>query len=309
MAQKPDFYEPDRIGTLFYPDINRIASEASSSGLSPSANDYQVVHLLIIDMQIDFCHKQGSLYVPGAEADIQRLIDFLYTNAEGITKITCSLDTHLPHQIFHPSWWLDQDGEHPPPYTIVKDSDVSTGKWRPLIASKWSASYIEKLNRLAKKELVIWPYHVLTGGIGNSLDPELWSAIFWHAIARNSQPTFLRKGRLPLTEHYSIFQPEIPPPDQAAFGEKHSVLDSIEQGDTIIIAGEAESHCVLESIEDIVEVYEDRPELLGRIYVLKDCMSPVEHPEVDFHSLAMERFTEFAEKGVKFIDSTDPLPF
>jgi nicotinamidase-related amidase len=309
MVKKPDFYEPDRIGTLFYPDINRIASEAFDCGLSPSAGDKRVVLLLIIDMQIDFCHKQGSLYVPGAEDDIRRLIEFLYANAEIITKIFCSLDTHLPYQIFHPSWWSNEHGNHPPPFTIVMDSDITNSKWQPLIAPEWSASYTEKLNRQAKKELVIWPYHVLTGGIGNSLDPELWSAVFWHSIARNSQPTFLRKGKLPLTEHYSIFRPEILPPDHAGFSKKHSVLDSIEQGDTIIIAGEAESHCVLESIEDIVEEYEDRPELLSQIYVLKDCMSPVEHPDVDFHSLAIEQFNKFAEKGVKFIVSTDPLPF
>jgi hypothetical protein len=38
-------------------------------------------------------------------------------------------------------------------------------------------------------------------------------------------------------------------------------------------------------------------------------MSPVVHPAVDFHALALEQFEKFAAQGVRFIDSTDALPF
>jgi hypothetical protein len=38
-------------------------------------------------------------------------------------------------------------------------------------------------------------------------------------------------------------------------------------------------------------------------------MSPVLHPEVDFHAIAMDRFEDFEAQGVNFINSTDPLPF
>jgi nicotinamidase-related amidase len=77
----------------------------------------------------------------------------------------------------------------------------------------------------------------------------------------------------------------------------------------MVIAGEAESHCVLESAEDLVDYYSARPEQLARIHILSDCTSPVQHPDIDFHAMALERFETFARQGLKFINSTDPLPF
>lgn len=134
MAQRPTFYDPQRIGTLFYPDVSRIAGEAASANLPPAASDRQNVHLVIIDMQVDFCHTQGSLHVPGAQDDIRRLVEFIYDNAENITNITCSLDSHLPYQIFHPAWWVNEQGEHPAPFTLITYEDIKEGRWRPLVA-------------------------------------------------------------------------------------------------------------------------------------------------------------------------------
>ena len=77
----------------------------------------------------------------------------------------------------------------------------------------------------------------------------------------------------------------------------------------MIIAGEAESHCVLETVEDLVEEFGNIPGALNKVYFLRDCTSPVVHPDVDFHAIAMQRFTEYERLGVNFIDSTDPVPF
>lgn len=304
----PAFYDPQRIGTLFYPDVAKIAEAAAEAELPPAADDGQITHLLIIDMQVDFCHPGGSLFVPGAVEDIRRTIEFIYDNAERITQISCSLDSHLPHQIFSPSWWTDAEGNHPEPFTLISAEDVSSGRWRPLQEPEWSRHYVEQLEQEAKKQLTIWPYHVGIGSIGQALDPELWSAVFWHSLARRAQPIWLTKGSVPLTEHYSIIQPEVPVPDQPGADKNQAFLDSLAEADTIIIAGEAESHCVLETVEDLVEEFRDRPDMLEKVLLLRDCTSPVVHPEIDFHAIAMERFAAFAEQGVRFIDSTDPLP-
>jgi hypothetical protein len=122
--------------------------------------------------------------------DVRRLIEFIYTNAERISHITCSLDSHYPFQIFHPAWWVDADGKHPLPFTIISAEDVEDGTWRPLFKAELSAQYVKELGQEAKKQLTVWPYHVPIGGVGNALDPELWSAVFWHSIARRSQPTW-----------------------------------------------------------------------------------------------------------------------
>lgn len=306
MADFPSCYDPDRIGTLFYPEVAALAQEAAGAGLPPASQDQQQIQLLIIDMQVDFCHPQGTLHVPGALQDIRRLVEFIYRNAERISNITCSLDSHLPYQIFHPAWWADPEGHHPDPFTVITQEDVKQGRWRPLLEPEWSTAYVRKLEEGAKKQLTIWPYHVPIGGIGNALDPELWSAVFWHSIARKSQPTWWRKGSVPKTEHYSIVQPEIPVP-QVPGGESYSFLEDLEQYDSIIIAGEAASHCVLETLEDLVDEFADKPETLDKIFILRDCTSPVQHPDIDFAALTEKKFAAFEKQGIHFILSTDPL--
>ena len=309
MSNFPSFYDPSRIGTLFYPDVATIAAEATIAGLKPAVEDKENVHLIIIDMQVDFCHEKGSLYVPGSLGDIQRTTEFIYNNAERITNITCSLDSHLPHQIFHPAWWADEGGNHPAPFTLITYDDIKQGKWRPLVAPVQSTNYVKQLEQEAKKQLTIWPYHVMIGSIGNALDPELFTAVLWHSIARKTQPTWLTKGSIPLTEHYSIIQPEVPVPNHPMGGKNKAFLDTLAQADIVVIAGEAESHCVLETVEDLVEDFSGQPEALQKIYFLRDCTSPVLHPDVDFHAIAQARFADFAKQGVNFINSTDKLPF
>lgn len=309
MPTFPDFYNPERIGTLFYPNMPAVAEAAAAAQLPPAAADRQIVHLLIVDMQVDFCHPQGALYVPGAEGDIQRLIEFIFRHGQHLTSITCTLDSHLPFQIFHPPWWADEEGNHPAPLTLISAEDVDAGRWRPLVKPEWSQEYVHLLEAEAKKRLTIWPFHVLIGGPGNALDSELFQVIQWHALARKTQPAWLRKGRVPESEHYSAIQPEIPVPDHPQ-GEQHdSYLEMLREADVVFIAGEAQSHCVLETLEDIVSELSGEPEQLQKVYVLSDCTSAVVHPEIDFEAMALERFKAFAEAGVNFIESTDPLPF
>jgi nicotinamidase/pyrazinamidase len=305
----PRFYDAKRPGTIFYPDTNAISVQAEKTKLPPAQADRIKTHLLIVDMQVDFCHSSGSLYVPGAQEDLQRLIHFIYRQAEYITGITCSLDTHLPFQIFHPAWWADGLGNHPPPFTVITYDDIIRKKWQPLLEQEWSVQYTRRLRDQAKKELVIWPYHCLTGSIGQNLDPELFSAVLWHALARNSQPVWWNKGSIPGTEFYSILQPEIPVPEHPQGVKSRDLLNLLVDSDYIFIAGEAASHCVLETVEDLVEEFSSQPEILKRMYVLEDCTSMIRHPDIDYAAITRKRFAEFAGKGVHFVKSTGSFPF
>lgn len=305
MSSFPSFYDPQRIGALFHPDMARIAAEADAAELSPAGADARTIHLLLIDMQVDFCHEGGSLYVPGALGDLRRTIEFIYRNAAHITQITCSLDSHLPSQIFSPGWWVDAQGHHPAPFTIVSQEDVQRGRWQPRFEPDWSRTYVARLEQEAKKLLTIWPYHVLIGSPGHMLDPELWSAVVWHAMARQTQPRWLAKGSEPRTEHYSIIQPEVPLPGMVNRGRNQALLDELAGADLIVVAGEAMSHCVLETMEDLVETFEGRPEMLRKLLLLRDCTSSVLHPQIDFHALAEARLAEFEQMGVRMAVSTE----
>jgi nicotinamidase-related amidase len=307
MAAIPPFYDANRVGTLFYPDLSRIAANADAAGLPPASDDPRQVVLLVVDMQVDFCHERGALHIPGAVDDLRRLIAFIYRNAERLTRITCSLDSHQPFQIFHPAWWMDAAGRHPAPFTVIASADVAKGRWRPVFEPDWSREYVGRLDREAKKQLTIWPYHVPIGGVGNALDPELWSAVFWHAVARRSQPTWWTKGSLPETEHYSILKPEIEIPGAHQGALNIDFLDSLEKSDELIIAGEAASHCVLETVEDLAEAFRGRPDQLAKIRILTDCTSPVRHPEIDFAAIARRRFADFESLGMRLATSADPI--
>lgn len=306
MSDLPDFYDPGQVGTLFYPDAAAIAAAAERAGLPPASQDQPRVLLVLVDMQIDFCHEGGSLYVPGALDDIRRLIKFIFTHARHISHISCTLDSHLPFQIFHPAWWADAEGNPPDPLTIITAADVNEDRWRPTIMREYSLNYVRQLEEQAKKQLIIWPYHVLIGSLGNALDPALWSVVVWHALARRAQPTWMPKGTIPQTEHYSVIQPEIPVKGHPRGGKNQPFLDSLAEADLVLVAGEAESHCVLETLEDIMIEFQGDRGHLEKIFVLQDCMSPVQHPDIDFHQIALKQFEQMAAAGINFIESTDP---
>ena len=308
MHDAPRPHDAEPIGTLYHPDMAAIGAEAARARLAPARAGPPGIHLLIVDMQVDFCHADGALSVPGAREDLQRLIRFIRRRAEQIAGITCTLDSHLPLQIFHPAWWADRNGEHPPPFTVIGHEDVVDGTWVPLLEPEWSARYTRSLQRLGRSELTVWPYHCLIGSPGHCLDPDLLAAVLWHSLARGTQPNWWMKGSIPGTEHYSILRPEIPVPGHPLGTGGRELLDLLEASDSIFIAGEAKSHCVLETVEDLVEEFADRPDVLGRIFVLQDCTSSIRHPVIDYEAATNARFAQLARRGIHLVDSTDPLP-
>lgn len=304
----PEFYDPEKVGTLYQPDFARIAKAAAAADLPAASEDPTKRLLLFIDMQVDFCHESGALYVPGALDDIRRLIGFIVANADRITSIACTADSHVPLQIFHPGWWRDRDGNPPPPFTTITEEEVRNGTWIPIRDPDWALSYVRQLKARAKKELLVWPYHGLIGGIGHALDPTLWSVVMWHSLARRYEPYWRTKGRHPLTEHYSAFGPELPPPGNPPDPGRQEFMEHLSAYDHLFVAGEASSHCVQETLKDLVETSAGDRETLRRVMVLRDCTSPVQHPEIDFEALTRQQFEQFAAAGIVFLSSTDPLP-
>lgn len=278
-------------------DLNKIFSLAQNEQLTPSSKDPVQRLLLVIDEQKDFMDG-GALGVPGACADVERLTRFMYENMNGISKIMASMDAHTPHQIFHPCWWIDADGNHPAPYTIIKHDDVIKNKWRPVIGVGDSITYLKKLEEIGKKELCIWPYHCIVGTTGQMLESQFAKMMYFHSVAKRTVDLVIPKGQDPYSEMYGIIKPE--------YSKKNfintPVLNSVEKYDEIYVAGEAASHCLLETVKQICEHFANRPEILQRIVILIDCTSPIPGYED-----ATKREFEYFEKtyGIKFAKSTD----
>ncbi|MEL6268338.1 MAG: nicotinamidase [Chloroflexota bacterium] len=297
----PDFYNAARVGELYTPDVPAATAAGSRAGLGPAAEDSKRTMLLLIDVQVDFAHPSGSLFVPGAVEDTQHTIEWIYNNAESITSIAASLDSHTPIQIFHPLWWADADGNHPAPYTVVSADEVAAGTWKPLYEKAWSTQYVRALEEDAKKQLMIWPFHTLIGTPGHNLMPALYEAIAFHSAARQAEPQMITKGTIPKTEYYSMLEPEVKIPDHPLGTINREFVDDLATYDRIYITGQAKSHCVLETTSSLVKYFSDRPDILQRIHLLKDFTSSVVHPEIDFDAIAEDAIAGFEQKGVQVV--------
>lgn len=279
--------------------LNEILKKANDEHLTSSKNNTERVLFLGIDVQQDFMDN-GALGVPGAHKDVERMTRFIYENMDKISNIAISIDTHIPHQIFHPCWWIDENGNNPAPYTPITLADLDSGKWRPIISPYASREYVEHLEKDGKKTLCIWSYHCIQGTTGCALENQFSNMVYFHSVAKKVAPMRLVKGQDPLSEMYGIIKPEY---DRKGYINV-AFLNKLESYEKVVIAGEAKSHCVMESIKQILEHYETRPEITKKVYILDDCMSVIP----GFEQATEDAFDEFKNKyHVNIVNSTDNI--
>jgi nicotinamidase-related amidase len=329
--QLPKHFEPSRVGEVWrvpYEDRAREAEAwAEKHALGPAAEDSFRLCLLAVDVQNTFCIPDFELFVAGrsgtgAVDDNRRLCEFIYRNLGTITQIFPSLDTHDAMQVFHAIWLLDEHGDHPGPYTLVSAQDVKTGRWsmNPAVAEalgidvdyaeRHLAHYTRSLAEGGKYNLTIWPYHAMLGSIGHALVSAVEEAVFFHSIARHSQPDFQVKGNNPLTEHYSMLGPEVTEgPDGDSLGGKNiELIEKLLTFDAVVVAGQAKSHCMAWTIDDLLEEEAAGERLAERTYLLEDCTSAVVVPGVvDYTDEADGAFERYAAAGMNVVRSVDPI--
>ena len=307
MTTNPEFFNPDAVGQLYSPNLGATVQDGKRLGLLPADSDRQRIMLLLVDPQVDFVHENGALSVPGAVADTRRTIEWIFRHVGQITAIASSLDSHVPTQIFFPTWWVNPEGQQPDPFTVITGSDVDQGKWKPLYERRWSQTYPHKLESSSRKELMIWPYHTLIGTTGHAITPALYEAIAYHSAARRSRPIFLHKGSIPKTEHYSLLEPEVKVPRIPEGDLNTPFLEMLATYDLIYVAGQAKSHCVLETVASVMRYFKDQPGEIAKWRILTDCMSAVSHPTIDFDALADQAFAGFVAQGLTLATSIDPI--
>jgi nicotinamidase-related amidase len=328
----PDYYDPNKVNQVWKVPYEERALQAQEwrekHSIRPSAEDNFRIALFAVDMQNTFCLPDFELFVAGRSGngaidDTRRLVEFIYRNLSVISEITLTMDTHHATQIFHAIFLIDDEGNHPGPLTQISAEDIRQGRWKfnPMVAAglgidpeygqRHLQHYVDELEKRKKFNLTIWPYHSMLGGIGHALVSALEEALFFYTIARYNQPDFVLKARNPLTEHYSALGPEVMrDPDGRKIGEKNEkVFRQLEEVDAMIIAGEAKSHCVAWTIEDLLSTIRDHDEdLAEKIYLLEDCSSPVVVPGVvDFTDQADAAFERFARAGMHVVRSTEPI--
>jgi nicotinamidase-related amidase len=177
-------------------------------------------------------------------------------------------------------------------------------------AQRHLAHYTRRLAEGGKYDLTVWPYHAMLGGIGHALVSAVEEAVFFHGVARHSRPEFQVKGDNPLTEHYSMLGPEVTegPDGDRLGGPNTGLIERLISFDAVVIAGQAKSHCLAWTIDDLLEDDEVRERLAERTYLLEDCTSPVVVPgAVDYTDEANAAFERYAAAGMHVVRSTDPI--
>jgi nicotinamidase-related amidase len=328
----PPHFDPNQVGEVWKVPYQVRAEEAANwakkHGVPPSADDKFRICLVAVDVQNTFCIPDFELFVggrsgTGAVDDNRRLCEFIYRNLDVISQIAPTMDTHQAMQIFHAIFLVNEAGEHPPPFTLVSEEEIKKGLWKlnPKLchslqidedyAQQHLLQYTKTLKKGGKYDLTIWPYHAMLGGIGHALVSSFEEATFFHSIARQSQPNFQIKGGNPLTEHYSVLGPEvIEGPDGKPIAEKNTTfIEQLLQFDAVVIAGQAKSHCVAWTIDDLLgDIRTQDMTLAEKVYLLEDCTSSVVIPGViDYTDPANEAFQRFADAGMHIVRSTDPM--
>ena len=321
----------------YNPDPNRVAAAAvdwrSRHHLTAAAADEASRILLLVDEQRDFCLPEGSLYVGGRSGrgaidDTDRVVRFIYRNLGNLTEIASSLDSHTPQQIFFSSFWLDACGKQLNGYREVLAAEVEAGKAvpNPTLAgwfgdgtAEWlrrqALDYCQRLEATGKYRLYLWPPHCFLGSEGHGLVGAVQEARLLFSYARSAETPILIKGMNPLTEYYSVLAPEVlVRHDGEELGRRNrALIDRLLGADAIIVAGQAASHCVRHTVDDLLAEMQSRNVPASRLHVLADCMSAVAVPDpvrpgeflVDFTPEVKAAMTGWQEAGVDIASSED----
>ena len=281
--------------------------------------------LLAVDVQ-HFCIPDFELFVAGrsgtgAVDDNRRLCEFIYRNLGTITRIFPSLDTHRAMQIFHPL--ADRRGRQPHRSpTRSSRPRMANGRWRvnPAVAEAIGLDVDYAARHLA--------YYTRRLADGGKFDLTIW------LTTRCSAASATRSCRRSRRRSSSTASPATasPPSGQGRQPAHRALLDARSGGDggldgdrldrlntdlidalltfdAVVVAGQAKSHCVAWTIDDLISGDEASVRRLAeQTYLLEDCTSPVVVPGVvDYTDSADEAFARYEAAGMNVVRSTDPI--
>ena len=125
----------------------------------------------------------------------------------------------------------------------------------------------------------------------------------------------LIKGMNPLTEYYSVLAPEVLVRHDGVELDRRNqaLIDQLLEADALIVAGQAASHCVRSTVDDLLAEMQSLDVPASRLHVLADCTSAVAVPDpetpgeflADFTPEVGAAITAWQEAGVHIAGSED----
>lgn len=261
------------------------------------------IHLLAIDVQKDFCDPKGALYVAGADQDTFRLAAMVDRLRNKIDDIHVTLDSHNEVDIAHPIFWIDSNGKHPDPFTIISADDVIKGVWTTTNPScrQRSIDYVKTLASNGRYPLCIWPPHTVIGTEGWTIQKPFAESLSKWCRERFKKVDYQVKGSNIFTEHYSVFKADVIDPSDPSTMLNTDLINVINSADEILVAGQARSHCVNHSLRDLIA--ELGVENAKKFILLEDAMSDV----TGFENLGKQFSDDMTAIGVRSTTTKDYL--
>ncbi len=261
------------------------------------------IHLLVIDPQNDFCRTDGALSVPGAQEDMDRLAVLVRALGPRIDDIHVTLDSHRKVDVSHPLWFRDSRGKHPAPFTSISADDLRDGRWSTTVPTTWdrTLAYLDALSSSGRYPHTVWPEHCLIGSEGHAVVSDLFES-FQEWAARFAMVDYVTKGSNPWTEHFSAVQAEVPDPDDPSTQTNLRLIHTLEEADAVLLAGEASSHCLANTVRDIVTAFGD-PAMVRKLHLLVDATSPVP----GFESYADDFLRDMRALGMRITTCRDAI--
>lgn len=265
--------------------------------------------LLLIDPQNDFCDlppsAQGTpaLPVAGADADMQRVAALIRRRQASLDDIVLTLDSHHRVDVAHPSFWQTGDGAAVAPFTPITAAQVRAGAFAPRDATALPRvlAYLDELEAQGRYTLMVWPVHCEIGTWGHNVHSAVRVAYNAWEEARVCQVRKVVKGTNPWTEHYSAMQAEVPDANDPDTQLNHTLIAHLDGFDTILIAGEASSHCVKATTEHLADHLPSGR--LSKLVLLTDGMSAV----TGFEAQAQAFITNMVARGARTALCADVL--
>jgi nicotinamidase-related amidase len=228
------------------------------------------------------------------------------------------MDSHRRLDISHPLWYRYIDGSKVCPFTLVSvernglfgtqiNADGSLGAKKEMMTSVPGAyartvEYEKSLATNARFPHIIWPEHCIIGTPGNNIVPPIMDAVHRWEEKNLAVADYVTKGSNPWTEHYSIFQADVPDPSDPGTQLNVKLIEDLEQADDMLLTGEALSHCVANSGNDLGNSFGDAG--INKIVLLIDTTSNV----TGFEAQGKKFVDDMVRRGMRIAKSTDYQP-
>jgi nicotinamidase-related amidase len=216
---------------------------------------------------------------------MNRLTALVKRLGDKLDDIHVTLDSHHPLHIAHPNYFRNlKTGAMPNPFTLMEEkggtivgSDGCEYTTFNVNLLPRTINYLKALVTSNRYKHCIWPMHCLIGSDGYRVVPQLFGALVDWEVKNNAAVDYVSKGSNYFAEHFGAVMAEVPDPEDPSTQLNNGFIETLMEADIILLAGEARSHCLANTVRDIANpaIFAQGDDFIKKCVLLEDCTSDV----------------------------------